>query len=68
MARATTVFKTGRQRQSIDRRPLAEQLAEVITTDGIAVGKPFPSTSATRFGVSRPTVAKALGNLEAAGF
>ncbi len=54
---------------STDRRPLSEQLAEVIAKDGIAVGKPFPSTSAlaSRFGVSRPTVTKALGRLEAAG-
>ncbi|MET9423903.1 GntR family transcriptional regulator [Streptomyces sp. NPDC006540] len=55
--------------QRVDRRPLADQLADVIAADGIAVGEPFPSTSAlaTRFGVSRPTVAKALGKLEAAG-
>ncbi len=60
------VIKEG---QGIDRRPLAERLAEVITADGIAVGDPFPSTSAlaTRFGVSRPTVTKALDKLEAAG-
>ncbi|WP_338671617.1 GntR family transcriptional regulator [Streptomyces sp. SCSIO 30461] len=58
-----------REGHSIDRRPLAEQLAEVITTDGIAVGESFPSASAlaTRFGVSRPTVAKALDKLETAG-
>lgn len=60
------VIKEG---QSVDRRPLAERLAEVITTDGIAEGESFPSASslATRFGVSRPTVAKALDKLEAAG-
>ncbi|MER6617054.1 GntR family transcriptional regulator [Streptomyces xantholiticus] len=60
------VIKEG---QSIDRRPLAEQIAEVIATDDINVGEPFPSTSAlaTRFGVSRPTAAKALDKLEAAG-
>ncbi|WP_328674524.1 GntR family transcriptional regulator [Streptomyces sp. NBC_00322] len=58
-----------RDGQSIDRRPLAEQIADVITRDNIAVGAPFPSTSAlaTRFGVSRPTVTKALDKLEAAG-
>ncbi|MGX1502736.1 UNVERIFIED_CONTAM: DNA-binding GntR family transcriptional regulator [Streptomyces graminofaciens] len=58
-----------REGQSIDRRPLAEQIADVITKDSIAVGAPFPSTSAlaARFGVSRPTVTKALGRLEAAG-
>lgn len=60
------VIKKG---QSIERRPLAEQLADVIVADDIAIGQPFPSTSAlaTRFGVSRPTVAKALGKLEVAG-
>ncbi|WSY66118.1 GntR family transcriptional regulator [Streptomyces sp. NBC_00885] len=58
-----------RQGQSVDRRPLAEKIADVITRDNIAVGAPFPSTSALamRFGVSRPTVTKALGKLEAAG-
>ncbi|WP_343242728.1 GntR family transcriptional regulator [Streptomyces sp. SID8111] len=58
-----------REGEGVDRRPLAERLVEVITTDGIAVGESFPSTStlATRFGVSRPTVAKALDKLEAAG-
>lgn len=58
-----------RDGQNVDRRPLAERIADVITKDNIAVGAPFPSTSAlaARFGVSRPTVAKALDKLEAAG-
>lgn len=58
-----------RDGQGIDRRPLAEKIADVIRTDNIAVGTTFLSTSAlaTRFGVSRPTVAKALDKLAAAG-
>ncbi|MEV6398007.1 GntR family transcriptional regulator [Streptomyces sp. NPDC051907] len=62
-------WRVVREGQSFDRRSLAEQLADVITRDGIVVGASFPSTSAlaTRFGVSRPTVTKALGKLEAAG-
>ncbi|MFP1627354.1 GntR family transcriptional regulator [Streptomyces sp. 5K101] len=60
------VVRPGQER---DRRPLTEQIAEVIRTDELKVGAPFPSTSALaeRFGVSRPTVAKALDRLEAAG-
>ncbi|MFJ3101786.1 GntR family transcriptional regulator [Streptomyces sp. NPDC086835] len=52
-----------------ERRPIAEVLAEVIDSDNLEVGQAFPSTSAlaTRFSVSRPTVAKALDKLEAAG-
>ncbi|WP_313751637.1 GntR family transcriptional regulator [Streptomyces parvus] len=52
-----------------DRRPLAERLEDVITDDNLAVGASFPSTTelSTRFGVSRPTVTKALGKLESAG-
>ncbi|WND23768.1 GntR family transcriptional regulator [Streptomyces violaceus] len=52
-----------------DRRPLHERIGDVITTDGLQVGAAFPSASALseRFGVSRPTVAKALEKLEAAG-
>lgn len=54
---------------SVDRRPLAERLSEMITEEKIAVGSPIPSTSnlAARFGVSRPTVAKALMQLENRG-
>jgi DNA-binding GntR family transcriptional regulator len=53
----------------IDRRPLHQRIAEVITTDALEVGEAFPSASALaeRFGVSRPTVTKALDRLEAAG-
>lgn len=52
-----------------DRRPLHERLAEVITQDGLEVGALFPSATvlSDRFGVSRPTVSKALDKLEAAG-
>jgi DNA-binding GntR family transcriptional regulator len=60
------VIRPGQER---DRRPLIEQITEVLRTDGLTVGAKFPSTSALaeRFGVSRPTVAKALDRLEAAG-
>ncbi|MFC8780060.1 GntR family transcriptional regulator [Streptomyces nigra] len=53
----------------VDRRPLDQRVAEVIVTDGLEVGEAFPSASvlAERFGVSRPTVTKALEKLEAAG-
>lgn len=53
----------------VNRRPLTDLLAELITKDRLRVGQPFPSATAlaTRFGVSRPTVAKALDKLEAAG-
>ncbi|MFH9402987.1 GntR family transcriptional regulator [Streptomyces sp. NPDC017638] len=53
----------------MDRRPLEQRIADVITADGLEVGEPFPSTSALaeRFGVSRPTVTKALEKLESAG-
>ncbi|WP_418959123.1 GntR family transcriptional regulator [Streptomyces tritici] len=55
---------------SICRRSLAERICEVMLTDeSVAVGKPFLSASklAERLGVARPTVAKALAELEAAG-
>jgi DNA-binding GntR family transcriptional regulator len=53
----------------IDRRPLEQRIADIITADGLEVGQPFPSAStlAERFGVSRPTVTKALEKLETAG-
>jgi DNA-binding FadR family transcriptional regulator len=53
----------------VDRRPLEQRIADIITADRLQVGQPFPSASglAERFGVSRPTVAKALQKLEAAG-
>lgn len=55
--------------QSVDRRPLAERLADVIVDDELAVGAAFPSASAlcARFDVSRPTISKALDKLQAAG-
>lgn len=60
------VVRPGQER---DRRPLTEQIADVIRTDELTAGAQFPSTSALaeRFGASRPTVAKALDKLEAAG-
>ncbi|WP_329052427.1 GntR family transcriptional regulator [Streptomyces violaceus] len=53
----------------VDRRPLDQRLAEIIATEGLEAGEAFPSASvlAERFGVSRPTVTKALEKLEAAG-
>ncbi|AWI28361.1 GntR family transcriptional regulator [Streptomyces tirandamycinicus] len=62
-------WRVVRHGQERDRRPLTEQIAEVIRTDELQVGAKFPSTGALakRFGTSRPTVAKALDKLEAAG-
>ncbi|MGA5207216.1 GntR family transcriptional regulator [Streptomyces variegatus] len=53
----------------IDRRPLDQRIADIITAEGLEVGEAFPSASALadRFGVSRPTVTKALEKLETAG-
>ncbi|WP_405737089.1 GntR family transcriptional regulator [Streptomyces sp. NBC_01537] len=63
-------WRVVREGKSEDRRPLVERIADVITGDGLEVGAPFPSASAlsVRFGVSRPTVSKALDKLEAAGW
>ncbi|MER5990588.1 GntR family transcriptional regulator [Streptomyces viridosporus] len=60
------VVRAGTQ---VDRRPLAQQIADIITAEGLEVGEAFPSASALaeRFGVSRPTVTKALEKLETAG-
>lgn len=60
------VVRSGAQ---VDRRPLDERIADIITAEGLEVGEAFPSASvlADRFGVSRPTVTKALEKLEAAG-
>ncbi|GAA2543578.1 hypothetical protein GCM10010423_48230 [Streptomyces levis] len=60
------VVRAGTQ---VDRRPLEQRIADVITAEGLEVGQPFPSASALaeRFGVSRPTATKALEKLEAAG-
>ncbi|MEU9057069.1 GntR family transcriptional regulator [Streptomyces sp. NPDC048384] len=53
----------------VDRRPLDQRIADIITAEGLAVGEAFPSASALaeQFGVSRPTVTKALEKLESAG-
>ncbi|WP_020135850.1 GntR family transcriptional regulator [Streptomyces sp. 351MFTsu5.1] len=53
----------------VDRRPLDERIADIITAEELQVGAAFPSASAlaNRFGVSRPTVTKALEKLETAG-
>lgn len=53
----------------VDRRPLDQRIADIITAEGLEAGEAFPSASvlAERFGVSRPTVAKALEKLETAG-
>lgn len=58
-----------RAEQPDDRRTLEDQIAEVITTEGLKVGDDFLSASelSSRLGVSRPTVGKALSKLEAAG-
>lgn len=60
------VVRAGRR---TDRRPLEERIAAIITDEDLVVGAAFPSASvlAERFGVSRPTVTKALDKLEAAG-
>lgn len=53
----------------VNRRPLDQRIADIITAEGLEVGEAFPSASALadRFGVSRPTVTKALEKLETAG-
>ncbi|WP_308457901.1 GntR family transcriptional regulator [Streptomyces sp. SM11] len=58
-----------RRGEAVDRRPLDERLADVIADDELAIGARFPSTTelSSRFGVSRPTVSKALDKLESAG-
>ncbi|MFD6550065.1 GntR family transcriptional regulator [Streptomyces sp. NPDC058398] len=58
-----------REGQRFSRRPLEDQFHDIIADEGLEVGAAFPSASAlaTRFGVSRPTVTKALDKLEAAG-
>ncbi|AIS02572.1 winged helix-turn-helix domain-containing protein [Streptomyces glaucescens] len=52
-----------------DDRPLAERITSLITQDELAVGAVFPSESklAERLGVSRPSLRKALAQLEASG-
>lgn len=62
-------WRVVRAGMNVDRRPLEQRIADIIATDRLEVGQPFPSAStlAERFGVSRPTVTKALERLEAAG-
>ncbi|MGW0612688.1 GntR family transcriptional regulator [Streptomyces sp. NPDC002788] len=62
-------WRVVRSGNRIDRRPLDQRIADIITAEGLEVGEAFPSASALaeRFGVSRPTVTKALERLEAAG-
>ncbi|MEE1791433.1 GntR family transcriptional regulator [Streptomyces sp. BE308] len=62
-------LRVARRGEAVDRRPLADRLTDVITTDQLTVGATFPSAAklCARFGVSRPTVAKALHKLETVG-
>lgn len=60
------IVRNGRQS---NLQPLASRIAAIITQDELKVGAPFPSATALceRFGVSRPTVRRALDKLEAQG-
>jgi DNA-binding GntR family transcriptional regulator len=62
-------WRVVREDERVDRRPLEERIADIITDEGLPIGAAFPSASALadRFGVSRPTVTKALERLESAG-
>lgn len=62
-------WRVVREGEHVDRRPLDERIADLILTEGFEVGADFLSASDLmgRFGVSRPTVTKALDRLEAAG-
>ncbi|MGW4543263.1 GntR family transcriptional regulator [Streptomyces chartreusis] len=62
-------WRVVRAGERTDRRPLEERITDIITDEGLDVGAAFPSASvlAERFGVSRPTMTKALDKLEAAG-
>ncbi|WP_432188642.1 GntR family transcriptional regulator [Streptomyces sp. Tue6028] len=62
-------WRVVREGEHVDKRPLDERIADVIATEGFKVGAAFLSASDLmgRFGVSRPTVTKALDKLEAAG-
>lgn len=62
-------WRVVRQGEQIDRRPLDERIADLIPREGFKAGQTFLSASDLmgRFGVSRPTVTKALDKLEAAG-
>lgn len=62
-------WKVVRDGQPADGRPLADRVSDVITSDGLQIGDPFPSSVALcdRFGVARPTMRSALDRLEARG-
>ncbi|WP_328881802.1 GntR family transcriptional regulator [Streptomyces sp. NBC_00299] len=62
-------WRVVRDGEQIDRRPLEERIADIIAAERFQVGAAFLSTSdlMARFGVSRPTVTKALDKLEANG-
>ncbi|MER7172652.1 GntR family transcriptional regulator [Streptomyces mesophilus] len=62
-------WRVVRAGEHVDRRPLHERIVDVVAEDGLKEGDAFHSASALadRFGVSRPTVTKALDKLEAAG-
>ncbi|WSX11090.1 GntR family transcriptional regulator [Streptomyces sp. NBC_00988] len=62
-------WRVVREGEQVDRRPLDERIAAIIPAEGFEVGAAFLSASdlMDRFGVSRPTVTKALDKLEAAG-
>ncbi|MFF8317165.1 GntR family transcriptional regulator [Streptomyces bobili] len=62
-------WRVVREGEHVDQRPLDERIADLIPAEGFQVGAAFLSASALmgRFGVSRPTVTKALDKLEAAG-
>lgn len=62
-------WRVVRPGQDVDKPPLVERMAAVITDDNLHVGARFPSTTelSARFGASRPTVSKALDKLESAG-
>ncbi|MFH8902558.1 GntR family transcriptional regulator [Streptomyces coeruleorubidus] len=62
-------WRVVRPDEQVDRRPLEERMSDIIADEGLEVGAAFPSASvlAEKFGVSRPTVTKALDRLEATG-
>lgn len=58
-----------RVRDPGNSQPLHERLVDLITEGGLEVGALFPSATvlSEQFGVSRPTMSKAMDKLEAAG-
>jgi DNA-binding FadR family transcriptional regulator len=62
-------WRAVREGERVDQRPLHERIADLIPAEGFEVGEAFLSASDLmgKFGVSRPTVTKALDKLEAAG-